>query len=148
MKPTKTLYRLATSGADYRACRALMRVNGNFDQQLHFPTVVAERNGRIIGFLSTNECDWCLMAGPLETQTPNPIMVMRLVEAYENAIRLMGITRYCFSINKKQKRWIEQTSSFDMVEAIAEDDENIVFEKILAGDPLHTRVPELEAEVA
>lgn len=145
MKPIKTLYRLATTAADYRACHALMRANGNFSQQLHFPTVVADRDGRILGFLSTNECDWCLLAGPLETQTPNPIMVMRLCEAYENALRMMGITRYCFSIAKSQKRWIEQTSSFDMVEAIAEDSENIVFEKILAGDPLHTKAPELEA---
>lgn len=148
MKPLKTLYRLASTAADYRACHALMRANANFNQQLHFPTVVADRDGKIWGFLSTNECDWCLMAGPLETQTPNPIMVMRLVEAYENVIRLMGVTRYCFAIRKDQKRWIEQTSSFDMVEAIAEDDNNIVFEKILAGDPLATRVPEVEAEAA
>ena len=69
---------------------------------------------------------------------------MRLIEAYENLIRLMGLTRYCFSIAKSQKRWIEQTSSFDMVEAIAEDDENIVFEKTLAGDPMHTKVPAAE----
>lgn len=144
MKPRDTLYRLAATAADYRACHAIMRTNGNFDQQLKFPTVVADRGGKIVGFLSTNACDWCHMAGPLETSNGSPIMVMRLIEAYENLIRLMGLTRYCFSIAKSQKRWIEQTSSFDMVEAIAEDEENIVFEKILAGDPMHTRIPEIE----
>lgn len=137
MKSERTLYRLASISADYRACHAIMRANGNFDQQLHFPTVVAERDGRILGFLSTNECDWCLLAGPLETVGRNAIMALRLIEAYEAALRVMGITRYCFSISRANNSWLEQLRTHHM-EEIASDTQNVVFERILPGDPLST----------
>jgi len=141
MKPVSTLYRLASTAADYRACHAIMRANQNFhDLQLHWPTVVAERNGKILGFMSTNKCDWCLLAGPLETSTHNPIMVMRLAEAYEAALRVAGITRYCFAIKRSQKRWLEQVSSLDMTTEVAGDKNEAIFEKILPGDPLVTRI--------
>lgn len=141
MQPRDTLYRLASTAADYRACHALMRTNQNFsDQQLHWPTVVAERDGKILGFMSTNTCDWCILSGPLETTSHNPIMVMRLVEAYESALRIMGITRYCFAIKRVKKQWVEQVQSLDMVFHVGGDEEEIVFEKILPGDPMYTRV--------
>lgn len=138
MQPRDTLYRIASAGSDYRACHAINKALGKPGKPLHFPTVVAERDGKILGYLSTHrEVTWCLMAGPLEVLTPSPFMSMRLIEAYESVLKAVGITRYCFAIDKGQQGWIEQVK-ISGANIIAEDEKDVVFERIFPGDPYYS----------
>lgn len=129
MHPSKTLYRLAEE-ADYETCYKILKKNKRpAHWQLNFPTVVAVRRGRVIGFLSTVKSDWALMAGPLES--PNVFVSMRLAEAYENALRFMGVSRYCFFIRKDHPnpKWAEQAGQ--LATPIKQDSERIYYERIL-----------------
>lgn len=115
MHPTTTIYRLADCATDYTACHRILRLHGRPDDwTLHFPTVVAIRSGKVIGFLSTVKCSWCLMAGPLEFLAPqgNGITMIRLGEAYEVVLRTMGVTRYCIAVEAKPENafWIQQVN--------------------------------------
>lgn len=131
MHPTTTLYRLADNPRDYAACHAIMRANGSKDWDLHWPTVVAVRNKEVIGFLSSNKVDWCVMAGPLELLRPSAIVALRLIEAYENVMRFLNVERYCFFIAKSNERWLAQAQALGIPQ-IRQNDENIFFERILA----------------
>lgn len=99
MFPRSTKYRLATSPNDYKACRALFAENhgADPDHSLTFPTVLAERNGEVVGFLSTWDDKKALIAGPLEVKGGKNIFTfIRLIEAYENVMRSAGVTQFLF----------------------------------------------------
>lgn len=99
MFPRSTKYRLATSPADYKACRALFADNHGADptNSLSFPTVMAERDGALVGFLSTWSSKKALIAGPLEVKGgKNIFLFIRLIEAYENVMRIAGVKRFLF----------------------------------------------------
>ena len=100
MHPSQTLYRLATTPADYRRCHVLLRSQGA-THRLAFPTVLAERGGTLLGFLSTNPNDRAIVAGPLVLMTNGHnlgIVAMRLIEAYERILTLAGVASYHFAI--------------------------------------------------
>lgn len=129
MYPSKTFYRLADS-FDIPACNELMETNFGQSWPLGFPTVVAVREGEIIGMLSTNpECTWALMAGPLALKRPSFVTVMRLAEAYEVVLRKMGVTRYCFFISAWNQHWLKQAST--VATQIRSNDKNLFFERLL-----------------
>lgn len=135
MHPTnQTIYRLADCGSDYSACHKIIRANGTPDNHpLNFPTVVAVRNKEIIGFLSTIKCNWTLLAGPLELKRPQPngILMVRIAEAYENALRFMGVSRYCIHVNKPENpTWINQLERMGY-QKILGTPERIFMERIL-----------------
>lgn len=131
--PTTTIYRLADNPRDYAACHTIMRANGSKDWDLHWPTVIAVRDGEVIGFLSSNKVDWCQMAGPLELKRPSPFVVVRLIEAYENVMRFLGVTRYCFFIARSNTHWMKQAERFGLL-PIRHNRENIFFERVLAAE--------------
>lgn len=134
MHPINTLYRIAED-YDYDACYDLAKVNGRPPQLLCFPTVVAERDDEIVGFLSSNRCSWCIMAGPLEMINPSGITAMRLLEAYENCLHAMGVTRYCFTVANANLdgKWLKIVQTFFTV--LNKDDSHTLFERILS-EPL------------
>lgn len=130
MHPSKTIYRLAAP-EDTLACNALLEAQFGQSWPLGFPTIVAERDGEILGLLSTNtECQWALMAGPLALKHPSFIIVLRLCEAYEVALQLMGVTRYCFFISAWNKKWIRQATEMGC-KIIRSNDKNLFFERLL-----------------
>lgn len=99
MKPLNTKYRLATSSRDYQRCRQLFEENQGEPPsvRLSFPTVLAERDGSVIGFLSTHPSSTHIMAGPLEVKGGrNMITFIRLIEAYENVLRAAGVASFMF----------------------------------------------------
>ena len=109
MIPRDTFYRLAHSPKDYSACRALLREQGE-DARLSFPTVVAERAGRIIGFCATQPRKDAVVAGPLAVakDIPHPgITIIRLGEAYENVLKAAGIKVYWFHVEPHMKEWAD-----------------------------------------
>lgn len=101
MKPRNTTYRIAHSSKDYHACRELFAQNHGADPSVHFqwPTVVAERNGEVIGFLTTERSHGRIMAGPLEVKGGKNIFIfIRLIEAYTNVMRAAGISFFEFYV--------------------------------------------------
>lgn len=96
MHPDSTVYRLATP-ADEAEIRALP--DGQVPRA--FPTVVAERDGEIIGFLGTHDRRDCILAGPLSIALPagraRGVVAWRLIQTYEFILmQVQGIDSYCF----------------------------------------------------
>lgn len=124
-----TIYRLATS-ADTLACYQLEQAQFGKAWPLGFPTIVAERNGEIIGLFSTNiECDWAHMAGPLVLKRPSAIVAMRLIEFYEFALRQLNLPSYVFFVSAWNDHWLQQARNFG--KQIRSNDKNLFFERLL-----------------
>lgn len=105
MHPRDTVYRLATSG-DLRRCHALMREQGE-QATLSWLTVVAEREGTLLGFLSS-QLKQMVIAGPLvvSTAAPRPGWIaLRLVEAYEVVLQRARVTAFWFHVDASNTRW-------------------------------------------
>ena len=114
MHPARTLYRLAHSPRDLSACHRLARDHGMDAKTFTFPTVVADREGEIVGFLATQPSKTAVVAGPLAVATPRPLItVLRLLEAYENVLKAAGVSHYYFEVDAANHDWlrmIEQSS--------------------------------------
>lgn len=107
MKPSSTLYRLARPGGEWNRIRSLCRRGGMGVLHAMWPTVVAERGGRVVGVLATQRRDDMILAGPLAIEGgSNPIMFIRLVEAYENVLRAAHIRSYYFTVDKTNESQI------------------------------------------
>lgn len=92
---------MASSPKDYHACRELFAENhgANPSEPFSFPTVVAERDGQVIGFLATSLKHNRIMAGPLEVLGGrNPFTVIRLFDAYNTVMKLAGIQQFEFYV--------------------------------------------------
>ncbi len=99
MRPVETSYKLMAPH-DKKRCLELARHHGmETVARLEFPTVVAKRKGKILGFLSTRPTKDAIVAGPLVvgTEIKGPI-ALRLVESYENVLRMAGVTSYLFYV--------------------------------------------------
>lgn len=102
MNPIKTKYTLAASPNDYRRCKALWATRPDLGEPepIGFPTVMAHREGELIGFLGSHPNKKMLVAGPMVVK-PGPsqgVTVLRLNLAYENFLRSAGIMSYYFTI--------------------------------------------------
>lgn len=104
MRPLDTTYRLARPGGEFNRLYALAkRAGGRIHKgDFGFPTIVAERDGKVIGFVATKPDDRAVIAGPLviEGEKGNPFVFLRLAEAYENVMRLVGVKVYLHAIDK------------------------------------------------
>jgi hypothetical protein len=105
-----TLYRLAATPADYGRCRLLIGAA----KPLRFPTVMAERDGVLVGVLGTEAAyPDKIVAGPLVVSAaiPNPaFLTVRLIDAYETELRRAGVKAYLFCTgldNHRFVRWIQ-----------------------------------------
>lgn len=104
MIPRDTRYRLAASPADYRRCRAFLAARMDA-HPLSFPTVYAEREGRIIGVLATQPPKKAIVAGPLAVEGRSPFTALRLIEAYDHVMREAGIDGYHFHVAAGNEGW-------------------------------------------
>ena len=96
MHPVKTRYRLARPEDDY-----FMDLMEHGDVPRRFPTVVAERDGHIVGFLATDARADFICAGPLsvspDAAQSRGILAMRLIQAYEAVLlQAQGVEGYYF----------------------------------------------------
>ncbi len=100
MKPDKTKYTLAASPNDYRRCRALWATRPDLGEPepIAFPTVMAMRDGELVGFLGSYPRKDMLVAGPMIVKRGLGIIVLRLNLAYENFLRSAGVVFYYFGI--------------------------------------------------
>lgn len=110
MRPANTIYRLSEP-RDIPMCKKIWEESS--DQfggvkKLSWPTIIAERNGRLLGFVSTQPTKKMLVVGPLITRKPcHSIVILRLVEAYEYILRKAGVSSYWFHVEKKNKQWLK-----------------------------------------
>lgn len=111
MKPDGTLYRLANRPNDFKRCHLIWKkYPERFGEpyKLGWPTVLAEREGKLIGFLSTNTSQGVIMAGPLIVHGVNGLLgptLIRLIEAYEVVLRAAKVDSYVFHIGEDEKEW-------------------------------------------
>lgn len=109
MKPESTTYRLANAGGEFNKLYALAKKNGLLlpAGTLNFPTVLAERDGKVLGFLSTLPTDEAVLAGPLVLGKKSILTVIRLVEAYEVVLRFAGIKTYFVQVDPAEADWAD-----------------------------------------
>jgi hypothetical protein len=94
---SETIYRLARDPGDYRRAQALAKVRGAYQGPLGFPTVLAERDGKVVGFVSTHPkadavlCDRLAVAEEIEKPAR---VIFKLAEAYERVMWMAGIRAY------------------------------------------------------
>ena len=103
MIPRDTHYRLACTPADYRRCRAFLAERMAV-HPLSFPTVYAERDGRLIGVLATQPPKKAIIAGPLAVEGRSPFTALRLIEAYDRVMREAGVD-YDFCVAPDNVHW-------------------------------------------
>ena len=109
MKPARTKIRLARPGGEWNRLYAMAKRAGGRPHKgdFGFPTVVAERDGEVIGFLSTWPSDKAVFAGPLVVDGgKNPFLFIRLVEGYENVLKAAGVKVYLHHIDKEREEHV------------------------------------------
>lgn len=126
-----TIYRLARPGGEYNTLYKLMEREGLARSKLGWPTVVAERDGEIIGFLSTHTDGDLILAGPLVIRGGrNPFTFVRLAEAYENMLRLASIRLYFFNVEKSNSAQVERVKALGFP-ICGESETHIMFKRTL-----------------
>lgn len=131
MRPVSTTYRLARPGGEFNALYAMARREGLAGAKLGWPTVVAERDGRVLGFLSTHRRDDAIVAGPAVIDGGrNILMLLRLWQAYDVLMRAAGVRFYFFGVDKGNFRHIARVQSLN-VPAVGEDAEQVWFKREL-----------------
>jgi hypothetical protein len=132
MKPVKTLYRVADNSGDYKKCHALLReFMPEEERTFNWPTVVAERDGEIVGFLATYVVKGFIEAGPMviAVEGHKSFVALRLVEAYENLLQLLGYKSYIFSIKKSNKKWVEAVERGGNLKPYSETEDYFWYQK-------------------
>jgi hypothetical protein len=132
MYPVSTEYRLANE-------QDLQQLYDTFDIpcKLGWPTVVAVRGNKLLGFLSTQERDEAVVAGPLMVNCrkgkSKAFVCLRLVEAYDNLMRAMGIRKYLFHVAKDETpAWVRQVDEAGIYAIINETDAHLWYERDLS----------------
>lgn len=96
-----TMYRLASSSADYKKAHAFLSEEDAKPKRLSFPTILAEREGELVGVLGTWPSDQAVVAGPIAVRPLNggnpSFLLLHLAEAYENILRAAGVKFYLTS---------------------------------------------------
>ena len=130
---TKTQYHLATTSHDYRRCNEFLRGAEVEYKHLSFPTVMAERDGGIVGIVSTQPRKDLVVAGPMHVGVDgNPSFVfMRLVECYERVLKLAGVTFYHFFTSGKMLDNLSRLGEEWSVEKVPGDGETSWFRRMI-----------------
>lgn len=68
---------------------------------LDFPTVVAERDGKLLGGITTNKKSGAISMALIVAPPCAFMTFIRLFEAYENVLRYAGVTTYFGAFKKK-----------------------------------------------
>lgn len=96
-------YKVAVNPGDYARAHRLMKEYGGSKQKLTFPTILAVKDGEVVGLIGTRIYKDMIVAGPVVVRrTMGALGAIRLVEAYENAMRNMGIEWFIFWTDGEQ----------------------------------------------
>lgn len=108
MKPVTTTFHIVRPGGAFNKLYAFAKRVGQPLETgtLNWPTVAAERNGKLIGFLSTLPIEGAVVAGPLVLEKPSMITTIRLGEAYEVVLRMAGVKTYLHTVESTRTDYI------------------------------------------
>lgn len=104
----KTSYLILSSSKDRKEAERFLADSSVQFSDLKFPTVIARRNGSVIGVMGTIPNDKAILAGPVHVQVNgNPSFVLKdLVTAYENVLKAAGVTMYNFFIAEDNDKFL------------------------------------------
>lgn len=127
-----TQYRLALTPRDYRACHAFMRENDMKPTQVKFPTIMAERAGKMVGMFGTYPSEDAIVAGPLllAKDTPSPFVKIKMAEYYEAVLAKAGVARYVFWCDEDDEKALTMVRKLGYKE-FAHVGKAIWFEKVI-----------------
>jgi hypothetical protein len=111
MIPLRTQYRLAATPRDYARAREFMRQH-MAPAPLAYPTLLGEREGAVVGLLGTTVKQGAIIAAPLIARSA--IVAMRLVEAYDEVMRLAGVRAYHFHVGADNAKWRAAVEKFGL----------------------------------
>jgi hypothetical protein len=96
------VYRVAATPQDYQAAKALLLAEGLPEQRLSFPTILGYEEDVLLGFLATDLSQDMVVCGPLVLRSDLPRMklALGLCEAYELAMRNLGIKAFVAAAEK------------------------------------------------
>lgn len=94
--------RVASNPGDYAKVSALLKAEGvdMGEHSLTTPTIVAYDGDKVVGVVGTTIQDKMVIAGPLvlESSHRRVFLGIRLIEAYENAMRNIGVKTYIIGV--------------------------------------------------
>jgi hypothetical protein len=124
MRPSTTKYRLVKPGGEFNKLYALAKRVGMplATGTLNWPTVAAERDGKVIGFLSTLPTNEAILAGPLVIEHKSMLTAIRLIEAYEVVLKAAGVRTYLAQTAPKAVEWAMQLERMGFTVVNADDD--------------------------
>lgn len=131
----KTVYKIASSPADFRRAHAFMAAEGMEWQRLSNPLVYAERDGDIIGLLGiTRTRDRLWFVGPLVVakaiRSPGRI-VMRMADIFDAVMRRIGVHSYEFAVEAGNASWLEQVRRSGLADEVSEENGLVWFKRAL-----------------
>ncbi len=98
MYPKSTQYKLAETDEDFEMCHSLT------DAEMESPTVMAVRDSKAIGLISTSHGRENLIATPMVANSL--FTCARLYGLYNDTLKDMGISHYLFNVEKSNKKMI------------------------------------------
>src|SRR5262245_31528291 len=98
----KPILQIATSPGHFAIAKKLIESEGLEPVELKFPTILAFEPDRLVGLLGTHYQDDLIIAGPLVLQSDYPRLrtALALCEAYEHAMRTIGIKSFIMHVDK------------------------------------------------
>jgi len=94
---------VANSEPTYQSCYDLMDAEGvdRNDIELSLPTVMAldPSTMNLVGFIGTHYQEELIIAGPMVLKDKSILLAWKLCEAYESAMRALGISQFIISVD-------------------------------------------------
>ena len=111
-----TQYKIATTYNEYKDCHSLLEE----DEELFYPTVMAIRDGKVIGMISTANGEKSLFA---KSMVANSIFTsIGLYELYDKTLSNLGVEHYLFSVSSDNDKMINAVEKLFKVKPYTEID--------------------------
>jgi|10_taG_2_1085330.scaffolds.fasta_scaffold10639_4 hypothetical protein len=98
-------YRIAENSEDYDLCRDEMEA-----EILAFPTIIAEENNMVIGFISSFGKKSNYSIGAVKANSA--FVLLRMFHLYETILKNIGVPYYLIHIDRNNKTAIKMLNSF------------------------------------
>ena len=127
-----TDYDILTHKSELTSVRKFIKNNGGTARNFGFPVIIARRDNEIIGVLGTLKKDNQFIAGPLIVPGNKSMVGFRLISMYESYLKVIGVRRFHFAIDKDNPKWLSMVTRMPGVCCpIKQDAKQIMFERTL-----------------
>lgn len=122
------VYRVAT-GKDFEEILGL----GQQVRRLSFPTIVAETDNKIIGYITSQDNEYQVVCGPLYVKKGwnRGHIALKLMELYERVLRGFGITQYRFAVHQELESYAKVIKRIGLFEYEGMTNEKHIFKRVL-----------------